>query len=144
MEHVGSTSVEGLAAKPIIDADIVIDDMGVLDEIRHRLEEAGYEYLGERGISERFAFRCKQPEFAHNLYVCVDGCLALRNHLSFRDHLRSHADDRRRYGELKRSLARRYPDDIDAYVRGKTAFITDILRNYGVGEEQLDIIEGQN
>ena len=144
MEHVGSTAVEGLAAKPIIDADIVIEGMADLDEVCRRLDAAGYDFLGDRGIEMRFAFRCREPAFAHHLYVCIDGCLALRNHRILRQHLRHHEEDRLRYGELKRSLARRHPDDIDAYVRGKTAFITGILDDYGVGDEELHLIEEQN
>ena len=130
MEHVGSTAVEGLAAKPIVDADIIIASPRDFPEIRNLLRGLGYTHKGDLGIEGREAFDCCDLEFAHHLYVCIEGCAALRNHLILRDHLRSHPDDRREYAKLKRALARQCGGDIEAYVEGKSEFITAIVDHY--------------
>lgn len=144
IEHVGSTSVEGLSAKPVIDVDIVIPSPVELPPVIEGLAGLGYEYRGDLGIEGREAFRNNEAEFRHNLYVCLDGCLALRNHLILRDHLRNHPADRDRYSEIKRMLAAQFPDDIDSYIDGKTEFILSVLAQYDMGRDELDSIGGVN
>lgn len=154
IEHVGSTSVKDLPAKPIIDIDIVIENRPeTLASIRRDLEKIGYEFLGDLGIPERYAFK-KTPKvtatnksksfMAHNLYVCYKNSTSLRNHLLLRNYLRTHADQREAYGMLKKALAKKYPLDIDAYVAGKTHFITEILREMGMKNEAVSQIKDQN
>src|SRR6266536_5752002 len=92
IEHVGSTSVLGLRAKPIIDVDVVVSRDIVTTAIEAlTTEEAGYTYMGEWQIPDRHVLRLlvqHQREPTRNLYVCVDGCQALKNHLGVRDVLR--------------------------------------------------------
>lgn len=130
IEHVGSTSVIGLAAKPIIDIDIVISTYDNFTIIKKSLEKIGYEYRGDLGIKHRESFYIEDLKYPHHLYVCLDGSLALYNHLVLRDHLRSNIDDVNKYSNLKKMLASKYPNDINSYVEEKTDFILDILSNY--------------
>lgn len=143
IEHVGSTAVPGLAAKPVIDLDVVVARADVAEGIR-RLVDLGYEHRGDLGIPDREAFRPPPGSPRHHLYLCPPDSQALANHLAVRDHLRRHQGDARAYGELKLRLARRHSDDIDAYVEGKTAFLLDILRRSGFDARTLVEIEGMN
>ena len=127
IEHVGSTAVTGLAAKPIIDIDVVIPSRADLPDAIARLATLGYVYQGELGIISREAFKRPPESPPQNLYVCAEDSPELRRHLAFRDYLRAHPDDARRYAELKRELAARYVTDIDRYVDGKAEFIEAIL-----------------
>ncbi len=137
VEHVGSTAVPGLCAKPHLDVDLVIEDYSSFEEVIHALAELGYEYQGDFGIEGREAFKRKDEkvpwngsntrEYSHNLYVCPKDSRELRRHLTFRDHLRENEECRKRYADLKRRLARKYQDDREAYTEGKTKFIERVL-----------------
>ncbi|MCO4745962.1 MAG: GrpB family protein [Proteobacteria bacterium] len=142
IEHVGSSSVPGLAAKPVIDLDIIVD-ANALPATLEALAPLGYQHRGELGIRGRHAFTRPKGAVAHNLYVCIDGSLGLRNHLALRSHLRAHPEDAAAYGALKKKLAAEHAD-IDAYVEGKTAFITGILARYSLSEDDLREIETSN
>lgn len=130
IEHVGSTSVIGLAAKPIIDIDIVIDGYHVFDEVRRELESLGYRHEGDLGIKDREAFKYDNlPGFMkHHLYVCPKDSVELKRHLSFRDHLRKSQEDRDRYSEIKLKAAKHHPLDIDGYIEEKSPFIEAIYQ----------------
>lgn len=144
IEHVGSTSVPELAAKPILDIDIVIASAQVLPEVVARLAELGYVHQGDRGVPGREAFRSPAVGFAHHLYVCLDGCPSLRNHLAIRDRLRRDPQAVAAYGALKKQLAADFPEDIDAYVEGKTALLVQLLREAGFPESWLAEITAIN
>jgi len=144
LEHVGSTAVPGLAAKPIIDMDIIVRSPAAVGDCIQRLTAIGYEYRGELGVPDRHAFRSPPGTPDHHLYICLDGSVGLRNHLLLRNHLRSRPEDARAYGELKRRLAERHRDDIDAYVDGKTEFIVEVLFRHGMGDRDLDQVRGEN
>ncbi len=154
IQHVGSTSVPGLAAKPIIDIDIIISDGRPLPEIVRKLETLGYEHRGNLGISDREAFRRSSGMVPvdgagatwpkHNLYVCPAGSISLRNHLALRDFLRGNPDRAAAYGALKKQLALQYPGDIDSYIEGKTAFITAILEEVGFDAHSIGLITAEN
>ena len=138
IEHVGSTSVPGLAAKPIIDIDVVVESRRAVSESIERLARLGYIHQGDLGVPGREAFRHGGDEEvprdgsgrkwpAHNLYVCARDNEALALHLAFRDYLRQNPHEADAYAELKRGLAQRFPHDMDAYVEGKTEFVEGIL-----------------
>ncbi len=143
MEHVGSTAVPGLAAKPVIDIDVVVPPE-LIDEAIDRLADLGYEQRGDLGISGREAFDAPSGLPRHHLYLCREGSLALANHITLRDHLRATLLDARAYGDLKKGLAVEFADDIDGYCRGKTEFVLRVLEEHGFGREALDEIERQN
>lgn len=143
IEHVGSTSVPGLAAKPVIDIDVIVHAANLPIAIE-RITALGYEHLGEMGVPQREAFRAPDDLPRHNLYVTVDGCVSLRNHLAVRDYLRANPEAARAYGELKKKLAVTCEGDIDRYVAGKSEFISAILSRSGLSEEELLAIRAVN
>jgi GrpB-like predicted nucleotidyltransferase (UPF0157 family) len=127
VEHIGSTAVPGLAAKRIIDLDVVLASRADLPEAIRLLTRIGYVHEGDLGIADREAFRSPPGEPRHHLYVLVQGANELRCHLAFRDALRADSGLRDRYGALKRSLANAYKDDRSAYTEAKSALITSIV-----------------
>jgi GrpB-like predicted nucleotidyltransferase (UPF0157 family) len=143
IEHVGSTSVPGLAAKTIIDIDVVVPNQHVSIGIE-RLTILGYEHQGDLGIPQREAFRCPSGSIRHHLYLCPASSPALANHIAIRDYLRANPDAVQTYGTLKKRLSREYAHDIDGYVEAKTAFLVEILRKTGFPEELLAEIERIN
>ena len=125
IEHVGSTSVEGLSAKPCIDIDVIIGDYSVFDAVTARLKAIGYLHEGNLGIAEREA--CKYTDKlhlqTHHLYVCPQQSAELYRHITFRDYLRKNPEAARRYGAVKEQAARMFPDDINGYMEYKSACI---------------------
>lgn len=134
IEHVGSTSVPGLAAKPVIDLDLVIPSMRDFDCVKNALENAGYRHEGDLGIPGREAFKYDgKPELMkHHLYVCPADSPELSRHLTFRDRLRSHPDEAAEYGRIKTEAAAAFPDDMDAYIEAKSPFIETLYRRCGL------------
>jgi GrpB-like predicted nucleotidyltransferase (UPF0157 family) len=128
VEHVGSTAVPGLAAKPIIDIDVLLRSASDLSVCMERLAALGYEHRGDLGIPEREAFAALPGRPTHHLYVCPPESREFRRHVALRDYLRTHPSDASSYGELKRSLAIRYRDERSAYADGKREFIESLLR----------------
>jgi GrpB-like predicted nucleotidyltransferase (UPF0157 family) len=126
VEHVGSTAVPGLAAKPIVDLDVVIADRSVPEVVR-RLGRLGYRHEGDLGVPGREAFTTPAGLPAHHLYVCAAGSDPLLRHLAFRDALRADGRTAGAYADLKRSLAVRLGHDRVAYTEGKSAFIEQVL-----------------
>jgi GrpB-like predicted nucleotidyltransferase (UPF0157 family) len=136
IEHVGSTSVPGLAAKPVIDCDIVVaeEDVNAASQI---LTELGFKPLGELGIPLRWAFKEPERLAGTNTYVVVQGSLSLRNHLAVRDILRSDANLREQYAAVKRR-AGATAANIDDYGRRKNAMVQQILLAAGRGVIKVD------
>lgn len=134
IEHVGSTSVPGLAAKPIIDLDVVIPDQPAFGPVKAALEDLGYSHNGDQGIPGREAFKyAGKPGLApHHLYVCVQGSAELRRHLALRDWLSTHPGDRERYAAAKFEAAALFPEHIDAYIDAKSEVIQHIYACCGL------------
>ncbi len=139
IEHVGSTSVEGLSAKPIIDIDVVINDTSMLDSVIIALDKIGYRHEGNLGIPGREAFKYdgKEHLMKHHLYVCTKGANELHRHIAFRDYLRSHPDAVKEYSKVKEEGAVLFPDDIDKYIEYKSPFIEEIYRQIGLSGNEL-------
>ena len=132
-EHVGSTSVEGLSAKSIIDIDVVIRDVNVLPQIIERLENFEYIYQGECGVPGRHAFQQKfEEDVKYHLYVCTKDAIGYIEHIAFRDYLRKNNEARDEYAQLKIQLANKFKLDIDGYCENKSSFIDKILKKSGV------------
>jgi GrpB-like predicted nucleotidyltransferase (UPF0157 family) len=132
IEHVGSTAVPGLAAKPIIDVDVVVPTVELVPVAIERLVAAGYQHEGDQGIvgREAFAHPPDAPHY-HHLYVVVNGNKAHRDHVLLRDHLRANAVDRERYAELKRKLAHLLRTDRSAYVEAKGGLVEELIVRAG-------------
>ena len=134
IEHVGSTSVEGLSAKPCIDIDVVIEDYGVFEEVVRRLADIGYIHEGDLGIPDReaFCYSDKPHLMTHHLYVCPRYSRELHRHITFRDYLRSQPEAVKQYGAVKEEGARLFPDDIEGYIAHKTPCIEELYRQCGL------------
>ena len=134
IEHVGSTSVEGLSAKPVIDIDVVIRDRSVLPDVVSALGKIGYSHEGNLGIPGREAFKYEGKEHLrkHHLYVCAQDAEELRRHITFRDYLRSDPDAVAEYSRIKEEGAALYPHDIDGYIGYKAPFIESVYRKIGL------------
>ena len=145
IEHVGSTSVPGLAAKPIIDFDVIVPTAERIPAVIERLTGLGYRHRGDLGVPGREAFYRPPESVVHQVYVCVDGIASLRNHLAVRDYLRAHPEVAGEYGALKKDLARRFPNDIDSYIEGKSELLGRILAASGrLTTEEVDAIRVVN
>ena len=127
VEHVGSTSVEGLASKPIIDIDVVVKP-GDVENAIGALKSIGYIHEGNLGIEgrEAFSYEGKEHLLTHHLYVCPEDSTELKRHLAFRDYLRTHQAAREKYGNIKLEAAKLYPEDIDKYIEYKSPIIEEI------------------
>jgi GrpB-like predicted nucleotidyltransferase (UPF0157 family) len=129
IHHIGSTSVPGLAAKPVVDMLPLVRDITHLDVLAPAMAEAGYAAWGEYGIpGRRFFTRGGDEHRTHNVHIFQAGNEQVARHLDFRDYLRTHPAVAQQYAELKAVLARRFPDDIAAYNLGKEAFIKETER----------------
>ena len=142
IEHVGSTAVPALIAKPILDIDIVISGYETFPQVVAVLEQLGYSHNGDQGVPEREAFKSKDaftphtspPKkwMKHHLYVCPKHSRELQRHLSFRDALRGSAQLRQDYEKLKISIASRAVGDRKTYARIKEEeckrFVEEILK----------------
>ena len=134
IEHVGSTAVEGMSAKPCIDLDVIIEDPSVLDAVVRGLADIGYTHEGDLGIKGREAFKyTDKPHLkAHHLYVCPQTSQELRRHLVFRDYLRSKPEAVKEYSAVKVEAARLFPNDIDRYMAYKAPCIEELYRMCGL------------
>ncbi|MGB7595721.1 MAG: GrpB family protein [Erysipelotrichaceae bacterium] len=130
IRHVGSTSVPGLAAKPILDIDIVMKSPDDLDKLRKILEHRGYYYRGDLGINGRFAFGYGSSSFMrHHLYGVEPQSESYLDHLVLREGLKYDPQAIVKYTLTKRAMAERHPQDIDAYIDGKTMVIKEIMES---------------
>lgn len=123
IEHIGSTSVPGLCAKPIVDVLVGLRELRLTDEQVEDMQRLGYDYLGEHGLPGRLFFR-KEPR-THHVHVVEHGGEVWDRQITFRDALRADADERRRYDEFKRRLAAEgHPRE--TYAELKTPFIREV------------------
>ena len=134
IEHVGSTSVEGLSAKPCIDLDVVIPDYTVFDRVVQKLAEIGYIHEGNLGIQDReaFCYTGKTHLLKHHLYVCPKDSQELHRHIVFRDFLRSSPEAARQYAQVKERAAELYPGDMDGYMAYKAPCIRHLYEQCGL------------
>ena len=130
VEHVGSTAIPGIPAKPIIDIGAGVENFERAAACIPALEGLGYQYRGENGIPRRHYFVLGEPRRFH-LHMLETGSKEWSDHLLFRDFLRRDRQAAAAYGQLKRALAERYPHDREAYQAGKTTLIEAILEQAG-------------
>ena len=134
IEHVGSTSVAGMSAKPCIDIDVIIKDYSVFDAVRDKLATIGYIHEGDLGIKGREAFQYsdKPHLMAHHLYVCPQDSEELYRHMTFRDFLRGNDAAAKKYSLVKETAAKLFPNDINQYIEYKTPCIEELYRQCGL------------
>ena len=141
VQHVGSTSIPGMKAKPIIDIDVGLENWGNFEKVKKALASIGYEHEGDKGITGREAF-CRDGKvhneildsIDHHLYVCSVDNEEYKRHIIFRDYLRNHDEARDRYNHIKEEiLAKVGPENRAGYVQMKEAeygdFFEGIIRN---------------
>ena len=134
IEHVGSTSVEGMSAKPCIDIDVIIKDYSVFDAVIKKLGTIGYIHEGDLGIQDREAFKYsnKPHLMMHHLYVCPQDSKELHRHITFRDFLRHNPEAVRKYSLVKEKAAELFPCDINKYIEYKTPCIAELYAQCGL------------
>jgi len=129
IEHIGSTAIPDLEAKPIIDILVGVQTAKDAERCIVPLAEIGYEYRGEQGIAGRFYFRKGTGDVStHHLNIVETSSDFWRTHLLFRDYLRQHPEVAREYGKLKRELAEKHKGNRPAYTEAKAAFIQRVLQ----------------
>lgn len=128
IHHIGSTSIPGIHAKPVIDMLAVVADLAAVDQRSAAMEELGYQVMGEFGIEGRRYFRRDDGagRRTHQVHAFAEGSPHVRRHLAFRDFMRAHPTFAAQYGELKRRLAKAHPHDVEAYMDGKDGFIKEM------------------
>lgn len=126
IEHVGSTSIRGMPAKPIVDISIAVQDYERSFWIVSLLKSFGYTYLGENSNLREYAFE-RAGIFASNVFVCEPSGDKWKARLFFRDYLCHHPEASHAYAELKSKLAIQYPDDLLAYQKAKLPFVDEVL-----------------
>jgi GrpB-like predicted nucleotidyltransferase (UPF0157 family) len=129
IEHVGSTAVPGLQAKPLIDLLPVVTDINRVDDLTPALEEMGYVARGDYGIAGRRLFTKPSLETpTHNVHCYQVGNPEIADRVDFRDYLRAHPEHAADYGALKERLADEFPTDVTSYVKGKNDFVSKTLQ----------------
>lgn len=126
--HIGSTSIPGLSAKPIIDIMPVVYDIKLVDHYNGKMKSIGYETKGENGIPGRRYFQKGGNNRSHHVHIYQAESDDITRHLAFRDYLRIHPNEKKKYGELKVRLAQQFPFDIESYINGKERLVKEIER----------------
>lgn len=128
IHHIGSTSIPGIYAKPIIDLLVEVDDIDAVDAFNGAMAAIGYEALGEFGIPGRRYFRRDDADGfrTHNAHTFATHSPEVERHLTFRDFMIAHPDHAHAYSALKQRLAAQFPTDIEGYMDGKDSFIKDM------------------
>jgi len=138
IEHIGSTAVPGLGAKPIIDITIAVQRLADAEECIEPLAIIGHEYHpeGEVGFPERRFFHKGAPEVpTYHLHMVELTSDFWERHLLFRDFLRAHPEVAEQYYELKKGLAAEYGEDREGYTEAKTSFIEGVVARARVGKD---------
>lgn len=137
VQHVGSTAVPGLAAKPIIDIDIIYKESKTFQQIKQALESMGYKYVGNQGIEDREVFKREGTSkheildsIRHHLYVCSDESPAFKRHLITRDYLRNNEWAKAEYQQMKYDLAEKAGQDQKVYAALKEETVNAFINSF--------------
>jgi len=133
IHHIGSTAVPGLQAKPVIDILVAVDRLETAIACLAPLQQLGYTFIDYPQNTDRRFFRKGQPR-THHLHIVAQGSPSYRDHLDFRDALRTHPGWLRQYQELKTELSTRYRNDRATYSERKSALVMQMLAAYRAGE----------
>lgn len=126
--HIGSTAIPGMSAKPIIDILLEVRGISKVDEYNDDMMKLGYRPRGELGIPGRRYFSRVEPVEVrtHHIHAYQSGNKSIERHLAFRDYMVVHPKDAREYAQLKMDLAKKFPLDIDGYIKGKESYVDDM------------------
>jgi GrpB-like predicted nucleotidyltransferase (UPF0157 family) len=129
IEHIGSTSIEGLGAKPIVDIMVGVSHLNEVDEFIEPLKKVGYEYVFHKEFPNRRFFRKGQWRAGtHHLHIYQYESEEWKNHILFRNYLRTHPDQLKQYQQLKKDLAEKYHFERAAYTKAKEPFILTVIK----------------
>lgn len=129
VHHIGSTVIPKTSAKAIIDILVEVHDIERIDEFNEEMIELGYQPKGDSGIpGRRFFVKGNDSTRTCHVHVFQTGNLEVEHHLNFRDYMIAHPQEARAYSRLKEELARKYPEDIESYMKGKDGFIIEMDR----------------
>lgn len=136
IHHIGSTSIEGLKAKPVIDILVVINSLDEITEIEEMLKPYDYENRGQQGVPDRYFF-AKSPEDArsHYIHFVEPNSKTYYNQVYFKKYLIEHPEYIKKYCDLKQELAEKYADERPKYTAGKNEFITSVI---SLAKEEYD------
>ncbi|KHE69042.1 glutamate-rich protein GrpB [Halobacillus sp. BBL2006] len=126
VHHIGSTAIEGLPAKPIIDLMPVVKSIHRVEDFHEEMEGVGYLAKGENGIPGRRYFEKGGDDRTHHVHMFEEGDEQIERHLAFRDYVRAHPEVKKEYGNVKEKLAQRFPYDIASYIEGKADLVSSI------------------
>lgn len=124
--HIGSTSISGMSAKPIIDLLIEVQNIEQVDSYNTLMKNIGYEPKGENGIPGRRYFQKGGNNRTHHVHIYKHGHPEVQRHLLFRDYMIAHPEEAAAYGDLKSNLAKKYSYDVESYISGKDAFVKEM------------------
>ena len=139
IHHVGSTAVPGLDAKPVIDILVGVDDLRASRGCFEALERLSYVYAPYRSDEMHWFCKPRPSRRTHHLHLVPTDSRRFREELLFRDRLRTRAELAEAYSVLKRSLAKRFEHDREAYTTAKSAFIRDVLEEQGSCRERRQL-----
>ncbi|MBN3938507.1 MAG: GrpB family protein [Nostoc sp.] len=129
IHHIGSTAIPHIYAKPIIDLLVEVENIAKVDDHSLGMEALAYEVMGEFGIPGRRFFRKENAGTrTHHVHIFTVRSPEVERHLAFRDYMIAHPEDAQKYSELKRKLAKQYPNDIIGYMDGKDGFIKEMQK----------------
>jgi len=126
VHHIGSTSVQGMAAKPVIDLMPVVRDIKLIDGFNEEMAKLGFIAKGENGLPGRRYFQKGGDERTHHVHIYQEGNKEIARHLAFRNYLRENPRIAEEYGTLKKKLAKEYPYEIEKYIEGKEPLVVQI------------------
>lgn len=128
IQHIGSTSIEGCPAKPVIDIFIGIESLEYGKQLIPILLENGYIYKPNNGIPDEIYFKKRKNNLTtHHIHIAPINGEVWKNQILFRDYMRLHPEKLQEYIELKQQLAFHFPEDRDSYSQGKNEFIKNVI-----------------
>jgi GrpB-like predicted nucleotidyltransferase (UPF0157 family) len=127
IEHIGSTSIPGISAKPLIDIDVILRNSREVEKANSVLEAAGYEPRGNRYDRQVFAFMKRSTATKQRVYLCPECNDTHRRRILFRDYLRAHPQTAAAYEVLKLTLCKEFEYDSDGYTAAKAAFVNGVV-----------------
>ena len=131
--HIGSTSIPPVGiAKPIIDILVVVNNIENVDLFNDQMKSNGYEPRGENGIQGRRYFPKGKDNRTHHVHIFQTGNKAIQTHLDFKKYLLAHPHEAKKYGDLKRTLAKQFPDNTHQYQDGKEGFLNELVEKVKV------------
>ncbi|MGO5065373.1 MULTISPECIES: GrpB family protein [unclassified Clostridium] len=136
IHHIGSTSIEGIYAKPVIDILVEVKDINNVDNYNEEMKRLGYIAKGEYGIKGRRFFLKGLYHRTHHVHIFEKGDSEIERHINFRDYMREHKEEAKQYEELKKELALEFRYDIDYYCEGKDSFIKEIDKKAKIWAEE--------